>query len=130
MTHASLDNVQETPQPPQLFGSLAVSTQVPPPPASVVVEPSSKSPPPPPASWVPPHNVVPLGHWHALFWHVIPPMQTFPHTPQFALSLVRSVHSVATAGGGGQTVGFEDGHPQAPAVQSPFFRQLLAQSPQ
>lgn len=36
---------------------------------------------------VPPQSCCPAGHAHAPFEHVLPPLQTLPHVPQFALSV-------------------------------------------
>lgn len=54
------------PHPPQLFGSLCVSTQL------------------------PLHLAPPLAHWHAPPWHVVPALQTVSHPPQLELSDVSS----------------------------------------
>jgi hypothetical protein len=57
---------QAFPHPPQLFGSLCVSTQL------------------------PLHLAPPLAHWHEPPWHVVPAPQTVSHPPQLELSDVSS----------------------------------------
>lgn len=62
----ALGSEQALPQPPQLFVSVARSTQL------------------------PPQDVRPTGQAHMLAWQVRPLVHTLPHVPQFALSVRRS----------------------------------------
>lgn len=43
---------------------------------------------------VPLQSVLPDGHVHALLVQLVPPVQTFPHAPQFASSLVVSMQEL------------------------------------
>ena len=49
--------------------------------------------PTPSATHDPPHDSVPVGHWHMLVTHCLPPVHDVPQPPQLLLSLVSSTQA-------------------------------------